>query len=208
MKKHFLQFLNNPTVVSIFGTAIIIVGIPLMLYAATLSGGASLGAFIIFWWLTIVSVVLLVDRILVRRVKPLKLSIVESVIGGLAILFIIYQKREVTVNISDNKAGYFIIFYSDKGLTESDLDKKFLFDRKVTLNNNSILISKSVKEKYSIDFEFPSTWWERGTGVGSSLGTLEDNIEYEFFRIIPLTDVQKDSVLKLEINSAANHVYK
>jgi len=208
MKKNFPRFLKNPTVVSIFGTAVIIVGIPLLFYAATLGGGAGLGAFIILGWLAIVGVVLFVDRILVRRVKPLTLSIVESIIGGLAILFIIYQKREVTVDISENKAGYFIVFYAEEGLTESSMDKKFLFDRKITLNNNSILISKSVKEKYNIDFEFPSTWWERGTGVGSSLGTIEDNIEYEFFRIIPLTDVQKDSVLELEINSAANHVYK
>ena len=166
MKKHFHQFFNNLTVVSIFGTTIIIVGIPLMFYAATLGGGGGLGAFIILGWLAIVCVVLFVDRILVRRVKPLTLSIVESVIGGLAIVLIIYQKREVTVDISDNKAGYFIVFYAEEGLTESSMDKKFLFDRKVTLNNNSILISKSVKEKYSIDFEFLSTWWERGTVVG------------------------------------------
>jgi len=174
---------------------------------AGLGGGAGLGAFIILSWLFLVLIIIFFDRILVKKVKPLILSVIELFLSGLFFIAYCYYEREVIVDISDNKAGYFIVFYSDEGLGERSMDKKVLFDKKVSPNSNSILISKSVKEKYNIDFEFPSTWG-RGTGIGSSLGTVENKIDYEFFRIIPLTEIQKDSVLKLEINSAANNVYK
>ena len=66
MKIYFLKFLKNPTLFSLFGVALIVVGIPIMLYTATLDGGSSLGAFMIVGWLVLIAVVILIDRVLLK----------------------------------------------------------------------------------------------------------------------------------------------
>lgn len=89
MKKFLALFLDKPTVVSVLGIATIIAGVPLIIILMTTGGGGGLGAFIILGWLFVVSAALILDRVLVRIVKPYTLSILETVAVGLIFILLI-----------------------------------------------------------------------------------------------------------------------
>lgn len=203
MKKFLALFLDAPTIVSVLGIATIIAGIPLSLFMMTVGGGGGLGGFIILGWLLVLSVILFFDRLLVKIVKPAIISVVELVFVCLTVLYYSYQNREIVIDISNNESGYFIVFFSEEGMTQQEMRRGFLFDRKVTPPGNAVFISPTVKERYEIDFDLPSVWLKQG--AGSQGGISGNGVKYELLRIIPLTDAQKDSIITQEINSAANN---
>lgn len=67
----------KPTFLSVIAVAGIILGIPFGIYCTTLTGGASLGAVVVFAIVIGLALLLAVDRILVNSFDPKKLSWVE-----------------------------------------------------------------------------------------------------------------------------------
>jgi len=87
MMQNFKQSLKNKlTLFLLIGIIIFIIGIPAGIYGLTLTGGASLGGVLILSGVIIFFPFLVLDRILVNHIKPLKLSMFE-LIFSLIILF-------------------------------------------------------------------------------------------------------------------------
>jgi len=79
MRKIIRNIKNKPTLFLILGIVLLVIGIPAGLYGLTLTGGASLGGVLILSGVLIFLPFLLVDRILVSQIKPLKLSVYELI---------------------------------------------------------------------------------------------------------------------------------
>lgn len=79
----------KPTLFSILSIIGIILGIPLGLYNLTLSGGASLGGILILGAVMILAGILGIDRALVSKIDPIKLSMIEFIAA--VIFFIVYS---------------------------------------------------------------------------------------------------------------------
>lgn len=78
----------KPTLFLIVGTIILIIGIPFGLYALTLNGGRSLGGVLVLLGVAIFLPFLIIDRILVNRINPLKLSIFELILSVITLLYV------------------------------------------------------------------------------------------------------------------------
>jgi len=78
----------KPTLFLIVGIIILIIGIPFGLYALTLNGGRSLGGVLVLLGVAIFLPFLIIDRILVNRINPLKLSIFELILSVITLLYV------------------------------------------------------------------------------------------------------------------------
>lgn len=78
----------KPTLFLIVGIIILIIGIPFGLYALTLNGGGSLGGVLVLLGVAIFLPFLIIDRILVNRISPLKLSIFELILSVITLLYV------------------------------------------------------------------------------------------------------------------------
>ncbi|WP_299443426.1 hypothetical protein [uncultured Aquimarina sp.] len=85
--QNFKQNLKNkPTLFLIIGVIMFAFGIPSGIYGLTLNGGASLGGVLILSGVVIFIPFILLDRILVQHIKPLKLSIFELIFSLIILL--------------------------------------------------------------------------------------------------------------------------
>ena len=88
MKGFINDIIQKPTVFLVLGSLAIIIGIPFTLYALTLSGGASLGAIFSIALVIISFVFIAVDRILVEKINPKIVNILELIILILLYFFV------------------------------------------------------------------------------------------------------------------------
>jgi hypothetical protein len=80
---------EKSTLFSILSILGIIVGIPYGIYGLTLDGGQSLAGSLVLVGVMILIVILAIDRGIVEKVKPLKLSLIELILS--VIVITIYQ---------------------------------------------------------------------------------------------------------------------
>ena len=124
--QNFQQNLKNkPTLFLIIGIVVLIIGIPAGLYGLTLNGGASLGGALILIGVIAFIPFFVIDRILVNRIKPLKLSIYEFILIVIVLIFNSSQKRKIVVDLTDYKNDYFVVVFNDGNLKNSELEKIF-----------------------------------------------------------------------------------
>ncbi len=86
--KDFTDFLFlKPTLFSVLGILLLVIGIPSGIYGLTLKGGSSLGGTLILIGCLLIGVIFIIDRVIVQFVNQKKVNIFESII---LFLFIIY----------------------------------------------------------------------------------------------------------------------
>lgn len=83
------EIFEKPTLFSIVSILGIIVGIPIGIYGLTLDGGRSLGGSLVLVGVMILIIILAIDRGIVEKVKPLRLSLIELILS--IIVIIIYE---------------------------------------------------------------------------------------------------------------------
>jgi hypothetical protein len=203
--QNFKQNLRNkPTLFLIVGIIVLIIGIPSGIYGLTLNGGASLGGVLILIGVFIFIPFLVIDRILVNRIKPLKLSIFELILTGIALLFYSSDNKKIVVDLTEYKSDYFVVVYNDGNLKNSELNWVFPFNKKAEYNNNSIIIPAEYKGNFQIDIETPKIW--SGTRMNPD---LIDDISLRIYTSAKakLNRTEIDSLAKKEIKTVGNTVY-
>jgi hypothetical protein len=203
--QNFKQNLRNkPTLFLIVGIIVLIIGIPSGIYGLTLNGGASLGGVLILIGVFIFIPFLVIDRILVNRIKPLKLSIFELILTGIALLFYSSDNKKIVVDLTEYKSDYFVVVYNDGNLKNSELNWAFPFNKKAEYNNNSIIIPAEYKGNFQIDIETPKIW--SGTRMNPD---LIDDISLRIYTSAKakLNRTEIDSLAKKEIKTVGNTVY-
>lgn len=157
--KNFQQNLRNkPTLFLIIGILVLIIGVPAGLYGLTLNGGASLGGVLILIGIIAFIPFLVIDRILVNRIKPLKLSIFELILILIFLMLNYSSKSKIVVDLTDYKHDYFVVIFNDGNLKNSEFNWSFPFNKKAEHNDKSIIIPAEFKDKYQIDIEIPKSW--------------------------------------------------
>ncbi|WP_108805250.1 hypothetical protein [Aquimarina sp. Aq107] len=77
---------NKPTLFLIIGVLVFAFGIPFGVYGLTLSGGASLGGALILSGVALFVPFFIIDRILIKYIKPLELSLLELIFSLIILL--------------------------------------------------------------------------------------------------------------------------
>lgn len=113
----------------ILGLLIIIIGIPYGLYACTLDGGSSLGGVVILLFVLITGLIMVIDRVLVKAIKPLQLSLGELMLGIAGLSSYYYDNRKVEIDISRNKTDYFVVAFTPSPDSKAKIENMFPFDK-------------------------------------------------------------------------------
>ncbi|WP_139856788.1 hypothetical protein [Aequorivita sinensis] len=203
--QNFQQNLKNkPTLFLIIGIVVLIIGIPAGLYGLTLNGGASLGGVLILIGVIAFIPFLVIDRILVNRIKPLKLSIYEFILIVIFLIFNSSLKRKIVVDLTDYKNDYFVVVFNDGNLKNSELNWSFPFNKKVKYNSKSIIIPAEFKDKYQIDIEIPKSW----SGTRMNPDRINDiGLKIYTSANTKLNRTEIDSLAAKEIKTVGNTVY-
>ena len=205
MRAAILKILKKPTLFLFLGILTIVLGLPAGIYGLTLSGGASLGGAIILTAVAIAFIILMLDRIIVRTVNPLYLSIVELLIGSAYMLNYLYDNKKVLVDLEDYDSDYFVLIESSDLISQAEVKSGFLFDKHLKPSTDFSIISADIKNDYRIKVNPPDSW----DGLVSMPWNYQDirvsfyhsrNTDYEAGKI--------DSLVEKSIKSVANNRIK
>ncbi len=201
--KNFKQNLRNkPTLFLVVGIIVLIIGIPSGIYGLTLNGGASLGGVLILIGVLVFIPFIVIDRILVNRIKPLKLSIIELILSLVVLLFYLFDSKKVIIDLTDYKKDYFVVIFNEGKLKNSEINWSFPFNKKVEYESNSTIIPSEYKGNYQIDIETPKNWpsWRMNPDRIENIGLwIYTNGK------IKLTQKEIDSLAEKEIKTVANN---
>ncbi len=195
---------SKPTLFLIIGIIVLIIGIPAGIYGLTLNGGASLGGVLILVGIIAFLPFLVIDRILVNRIKPLKLSIFELILSAIVLFYYSSDNKKLVVDLTEYKSDYFVVVYNEGKLKNSELNWSFSFNKKAEYKSNSIIIPAEYKGNYQIDIETPKSW--SGTRMNPD---RIDNIGLKIYTSgkTKLTRAEIDSLAIREIKTVGNTVY-
>ena len=124
----------------------------------TLNGGASLGGVLVLLGVFICIPFLVIDRILVNKIKPNKLSIYELIFLGIVLIFYLSNNKKLYVDLTEYKNEYFVVIYNNGNLKNSKLNWSFPLNKNAELNKNSIIIPAEYKGNYQIKLKTPRKW--------------------------------------------------
>jgi len=151
MKKWF----RKPTLILFLSSILLLIGIPSGIYGLTLDGGASLGGALILLAEGIVLVALFIDRALVDKVSPLRLSIYELVFLLLGITVYLYSERTIIVDIKNENSEYLFVIENPGNLENDESVAQFPFNRKIASEKNYVIVDKMAN---NIDFNINADW--------------------------------------------------
>ena len=204
MQKFQQNLKNKPTLFLIVGILVLIIGIPAGLYGLTLNGGGSLGGVLILFGVIAFLPFLVIDRILVNRIKPLKLSIFELVLIAIILLINSSTNKKIVIDLTDYKNDYFVVVFNEGNLKNSELNWSFPFNKKAEYNSNSIIISAEFKGKYQIDIKTPKGW----SGTRMNPDRINDiGLRIYTSSKTKLNQTEIDSLAEKEIKTVGNNVY-
>ncbi|MEP2913283.1 MAG: hypothetical protein ABJO96_07575 [Nonlabens ulvanivorans] len=203
--KNFKQNLRNkPTLFLIIGIFVLFIGIPFGIYGLTLNGGASLGGVLVLLGVFICIPFLVIDRILVNKIKPFKLSIYELIFLGIVLIFYLSDNKKLYVDLTEYKSEYFVVIYNNGNLKNSELNWSFPLNKNAELNKNSIIIPAEYKGNYQIKLKTPKKW----EGWRMNPDRINE-ISLKIYTNNKTKQNQKeiDSLAKMEIITVGNNVY-
>lgn len=149
---------TKPTLFSVLSILGICIGIPFGIYELTLDGGQSLGGVLLLTGVLFLIVILAIDRGLVSKIKPLKLSLFELLFALVLLGFHQTNTKRAFVNLDDYKENYFILIYNKGDLMDSKVSFKFMFNKAIEPNKNYVVIPKYIKKEYDIGVSLPKSW--------------------------------------------------
>jgi len=204
MKNFKRNFRNKPTLFLIIGIFVLFIGIPFGIYGLTLNGGASLGGVLVLIGVFICIPFLVIDRILVNKIKPLKLSIYELIFIGIILIFYLSDNKKLYVDLTDYKSEYFVVIYNNGNLKNSELNWSFPFNKNAKLNKNSITVPAEYKGNYQVELKTPRNW--KGWRMNPDR-INEISLKIYTNNKTKLNQKEIDSLAKVEIITVGNTVY-
>ena len=151
----FRKLYRNPTLIFILSIIFLAVGIPYGIYGLTLDGGASLGGVLIIIADIIVFIIFRVDRVLAKKIQPVRLSFYELGILIIGISIYIYSNRKIIVEIENEKVEYLLVIENPGDLENDKTTIEFPINKKILTKRNTVIVNKMVKD---IDFIIEADW--------------------------------------------------
>ncbi|MCR9253662.1 MAG: DUF4407 domain-containing protein [bacterium] len=201
MKEYIKSLILKPTLFSIVGSIILILGIPGGLYGLTLSGGASLGGVLILFAVLVTALVVATDRYFASIMKLRTLSLIELILAIAVILAYTHDNKKIILDLSDYQENYFVLILNEDDLQESKLAYSFPFNKSLTPNLKHGIIEMQLKDKYQIKMNGPETW------TGYSMRPMKINgfsIWFYYTRSDDFDESMIKSLVLMELKSVAN----
>jgi hypothetical protein len=204
MKSTIGKIFKNPTIFSILGIILILVGLPIGINGLTLNGGGSLGGAIILFGVLIVVLIVIVDRFFSKRVNIKKLNGIELTLLIVGVTIFSFEKREIIIDLRDRKTDYFVVLENNGTLKNSELNYSFPFNKKMEFRDN-IGIINSIADNYQvIELESPNNWKSQRMQPWKM---IDFKIRFYSNGDLRFTENEVDSIIKKEIKTVANTVY-
>ena len=134
----------KPTLFSVLSILLILLSIPTGIYSYLNSDPSTEGWVLTFLLFLFIGVGFFysLDRLLVRRISPVKLSIGELLFILICFLLINYSSRRLFIDISDSKENYVIIVENNGQLENSNLNSISLFNNEIKTTDNVIIVDR------------------------------------------------------------------
>lgn len=188
---------EKSTLFSILCIIGIVVGIPYGIYGLTLDGGQSLAGTLVLVGVMFLIIILVIDRGIVSKIKPLKLSLIELFLSIIILTIYQYNERKVFIDLMNYNENYFVVIYNDKNLKDNNIKSKFLFNKEIVVKDNFVIIPKKIKADLNLKVISPKKW--------NSLEIKPDSIKgysIEFYNSEKKNFEQKEieNIVKIIIN--------
>ena len=196
---------TKPTIISILGLIIMLIGLPYGIYGLTLDGGSSLGGVLILIGVIIVLFIYIADRVASEKINIKKLNIIEIAIITTFVLIFSFTNREVIFDISKNESNYFVLIENNGNFRNSELKYSFPFDKKIILKNNYAVIGSIENNYQRINVEESNKW----NGLQMQPWPINKvNIQFYSNPNVEFDEKEIDSIIKKEIKTAVNSGFK
>jgi len=96
-----------------------------------------------------------IDRLLVKKFSPIKLSLAELAFTLICFFLISYSSRQLFIDISDSKENYIIIIENNGKLENNKLNSTSLFDREIRTTENLVIVNRMSDTQIN---QIPSFW--------------------------------------------------
>lgn len=146
---------KKPTIFSIIGFLTIVIGIPFGFYAFTLEGFKAILGSIIFMYVIVAGILVLIDRLLVRRFSLLKINIVESFISFMVIYLYLFGQSNLTVNITNENIDYLLVIENPGNLENDKLNNFIPRNMSIDTDRNYVIIDHMPNE---VEYSTSSDW--------------------------------------------------
>mgnify|MGYP001797829159 FL=1 len=205
MKSTIGKIFKNPTIFSILGIILILIGLPIGINGLTLNGSGGLGGAIILFGVLVVGLIVILDRIFANRVNTKKLNGIELTLLSVGITIFSFTKREIIIDLRDKKTEYFVVLENNGTLKNSELNYSFPFNKKMEFKDNVGIINSIADNYQRIELESPNNWKSQRMQPWKM-----DDFKIRFYSNgdLRLTDKEIDSIIKNEIKTVANSGYK
>ncbi|NRD20243.1 hypothetical protein HNV08_09300 [Winogradskyella eckloniae] len=205
MKNATGKIFKNPTIFSILGIILILVGLPFGINGLTLNGGGSLGGAIILFGVLIVGLIVILDRILAHKANTKIINRIEITILIIGITIFSFTKREIIIDLSDENTDYFVVLENNGTLKNSELDYSFPFNKKMEFKDKVGIINSIADNYQRIELESPHNWKSKRIQPWKM-----NDFKIRFYSNgdLKLTDKEVDSIINKEIKTLPNNSYK
>lgn len=110
-------------------------------------------------------VCLILDRALVRFIKPLPLSVMELVLIVAIRLYFLYDDRALYINLKNYQSDYFVLIHSDKKAENTAIKKGILFDSELTPSGKHATVDLTLRYDNRIRVKnAPASWTSYSPG--------------------------------------------
>ena len=204
MKNAIGTIFKNPTIFSILGIILILVGILFGIHGLTLNGGGSLGGAIILFGVLIIGLIVILDRIFANRVNTKKLNTIEITLLIVGITIFSFAKREIIIDLRDRKTDYFVVLENNGTLKNSELNYSFPFNKKIEFKDNIGIINSIADNYQRIELESPNNWKSQRMQPWKM-----NDFKIWFYSNgdLRFTKNEVDSIIKKEIKTIVNNMY-
>ena len=152
------EIFEKSTLFSILCIIGVVIGIPYGIYGLTLDGGQSLAGTLVLVGVIFLIVILAIDRGIVSKIKPLKLSLIELFLSIIVLIIYQYNERKVLIDLMNYNENYFVVIYNNENLKENILKSKFLFNKKIIVEDNFVIIPRKIKTDLNLKVISPKKW--------------------------------------------------
>lgn len=149
------KIMNKPTLLFILTSILLLIGVPYGIYGLTLDGGASLGGALILMADFVIFIALLIDRAIVNKIPPVRLSIYEFVFLVLCITIYLDSQRKIIVDIENENVEYLLVIENPGNLISDETYWEFPFNKRITTKKSIVVVDKMTK---NIDFNINANW--------------------------------------------------
>jgi hypothetical protein len=144
MSKLLSRIFSKPTFFSTSSILLFLISIPLGTYRYLQSGPSTEGwvlTFLLFLYI-IIGFAYSVDRIMVKHISPIKLSVAEVVFTIICFTLINYSQRELLIDIADSKENFVVIIENNGRLKSNELISLSLFDRQIKTTESIVIVDR------------------------------------------------------------------